>query len=295
MSDSIGFIGLGNMGLPIATNLLNSGFPLRVYNRTRAKAEPLERMGATVVSSPAETATPGGVVFSIVADDAALTQVAVEGDALARTLGPGGVHISMSTVSPDAATRVAQHHEAFGVSYVAAPVFGRPEAAVARKLWVCNSGPSAAKQRVRPILEKLGQTIFDLGDAPGAGHLAKLIGNFWIVSSIEMMAEGFALAEKNGLDPAMVADLLSSTVFACPIFQNYGKIVLSGKYEPAGFRMQLGLKDVRLVLKTADASQVPLPFASLLHDRFIGSVSRGRGDLDWTGITLDVRDSAGLK
>ncbi len=211
-----------------------------------------------------------------------------------KSLGPGGVHVSMSTVSPEVAGRVAQHHAAFGVSYVAAPVFGRPEAAEARKLAVCVSGAADAKTRVRPLLDALGQGVFDMGEEPAAANVAKLVGNFWIMSAIETMAEGFALAEKNGLDPARVVDLLGSTLFACPIYQNYGRMLLSGVFEPAGFRLQLGLKDVNLMLKTAGASHVPLPLASLLHDRLISGVARGRGNLDWTAISLDIRESSGL-
>ncbi len=293
-TETVGFVGLGNMGLPMALNLARAGYPLRVYNRTPGKAGPLQEIGATVARNPADTTAPGGIVFTMVADDDALLEVALGQDALAGRLGPGGVHVSMSTVSPEAATRVAQHHASFGVSYVAAPVFGRPEAAEARRLAICVSGPVDAKARVRPFLEVLGQRVFDMGEEPGAANVAKLVGNFWIMSAIETMAEGFALAEKNGLDPARIVDLLGSTLFACPIYQNYGRMLLAGAFEPAGFRLQLGLKDVNLMLKTAGASHVPLPVASLLRDRMLAGVARGRGNMDWTAVALDVRESSGL-
>lgn len=293
-TETLGFVGLGNMGLPMAMNLARSGYRVRAYNRTPGKAGPLQEIGATVARDPADAAAPGGVVFTMVADDDALLEVALAHDALAGRLGHGGVHVSMSTVSPEAAARVARHHASLGVSYVAAPVFGRPEAAEARKLAICVSGPAAAKARVRPFLEALGQRVFDMGEEPGAANVAKLVGNFWIMSAIETMAEGFALAEKNGLDPARVADLLGSTLFACPIYQNYGRMLLAGAFEPAGFRLQLGLKDVNLMLKTGGASGVPLPVASLLHDRMLAGVARGRGNMDWTAVSLDVRESSGL-
>ncbi len=293
-STTVGFIGLGSMGLPMAANLLRAGYRLRVYNRTPSKAGPVESLGATVVASPADTAVAGGTVITMVADDAALLDVATDGDALARALGPGGLHISMSTVSPAAARRITAHHSGFGVSYLAAPVFGRPEAAAAKRLWICVSGPAEVKARARPLLDAMGQGIFDMGEEPAAANLAKLVGNFWIMSAIETMAEGFALAEKNGVEPSRVAEMLGTTLFACPIFQNYGRILLSGAFEPAGFRMQLGLKDIRLVLGAADASQTPLPVAGLLHGRLTSGVARGRGNLDWTAISMEVLESSGL-
>jgi 3-hydroxyisobutyrate dehydrogenase-like beta-hydroxyacid dehydrogenase len=231
----------------------------------------------------------------MLADDRALEEVAITGDDLARHLGPGGVHVSMSTVSPEMARKVAQHHDRFGVTYVAAPVFGRPEAAAARKLWICVSGSAAAKERVKPILEALGQGIFDMGESPAAAHVMKLVGNFWIMSAIETMAEGLAMAEKNGLDPARAVEMLGQTLFACTIYQNYGRMVLARRFEPAGFRLELGLKDVDLLLKTAGSSKVAMPAASLLHDRMVAGVAKGRGHLDWTAVVLDILEDAGLK
>ncbi|HYK87209.1 MAG TPA: NAD(P)-dependent oxidoreductase [Acidobacteriota bacterium] len=295
MSTTLGFIGTGNMGLPIARNLLGDGYPLRIFNRTAEKAASLATLGARLVSSPSQTAEPGGIVFTMLADDRALEEVAVSGDALAKALGPGGIHVSMGTLSPAAARKVAEHHRAFEVSYLAAPVFGRPEAADARTLWICLSGAHAAKDRVEPILKLLGRSVTDFGEDPGAANVVKLGGNFLLASAVEAMAEMIALAEKNGIAREKMIDLMASTLFACPVYQIYGRALVAQKYRPAGFRMELGLKDITLVLQTAAASKAPMPMASLVRDRLLTGVAKGRGDWDFTAFALAAAEDAGIK
>jgi 3-hydroxyisobutyrate dehydrogenase-like beta-hydroxyacid dehydrogenase len=177
---------------------------------------------------------------------------------------------------------------------LAAPVFGRPEAAAARKLWICLSGPKPAKERVQPMLSALGQAVFDFGEDPGAANVVKLSGNFLIASAIEAMAEAMTLAEKNGIDRARLIDMVAQTMFACPIYQNYGKAVAQEDYMPARFRLFLGLKDIDLVLQTAAASKTPMPLASMLHDRFISAMAKGREELDWAAFALGAWEDAGL-
>ncbi len=295
MNNVVGFIGLGSMGLPIATNLVESGYRLRVYNRTPQKAQSLVDKGAQLANSPADVVEQGGFVISMLANDQALEDIVLGEGGILEKLGSGGVHISMSTVSPATAGRLAQQHEQQGSHYLAAPVFGRPEAAAAKKLWICLSGNEAAKERVLPLLNGLGQKVFDFGEQIGAANVVKLTGNFLIVSALEAMAEAFTLAEKNGIERTQVAELFGQTLFACPIYQNYGRAIAQEQYEPAGFKLSLGLKDVDLVLQTAQESQMPMPLASLVHDRLIAAVAKGRGDIDWTGLALGVSEEAGLK
>jgi 3-hydroxyisobutyrate dehydrogenase-like beta-hydroxyacid dehydrogenase len=295
VNNVVGFIGLGSMGLPIATNLVESGYRLRVYNRTPQKAQSLVDKGAQLANSPADVVEQGGFVISMLANDQALEDIVLGEGGILEKLGSGGVHISMSTVSPATAGRLAQQHEQQGSHYLAAPVFGRPEAAAAKKLWICLSGNEAAKERVLPLLNGLGQKVFDFGEQIGAANVVKLTGNFLIVSALEAMAEAFTLAEKNGIERTQVAELFGQTLFACPIYQNYGRAIAQEQYEPAGFKLSLGLKDVDLVLQTAQESQMPMPLASLVHDRLIAAVAKGRGDIDWTGLALGVSEEAGLK
>lgn len=295
MPETIGFIGLGQMGEPIATNLLAAGHALKVYNRTASKADALKAKGATVVGSLADVATPGGFVFTMVADDRALDSLISAKPSFIEKLGNGGIHVSMSTIAPSTAKRLADEHRKFGVEYVGSPVFGRPEAAASKMMWTCLSGVPAAKQRVRPLLDAIGRGGFDLGDEPSAANVVKICGNFLIASAVEAMAEAFTLAEKNGVDPNVAYSLLTQTLFAAPIYQLYGKFIIDGKFEPARFSMTLGLKDVNLALQAAGLNDMPMPLASLLRDRFLTSLAKGRKDFDWVGIALDVAEDAGLK
>jgi 3-hydroxyisobutyrate dehydrogenase-like beta-hydroxyacid dehydrogenase len=294
MTATIGLIGLGSMGLPMAENLLKSGYKLRIYNRTIAKAQPLVDQGAQAVGCPSEAVESDGIAITMVANDAALEEITLGKTGLAEKLGVGGIHLSMSTVSPATAEKLAEHHRQRGAAYIACPVFGRPDAVAARKIWICLSGRSAAKEQVTPILEALSQGIFDFGEAVGAANVVKLTGNFMIMSAIESMAEAFALAEKNGIDRTKIAELFGQTLFACPIYQNYGRMIASQTYEPAGFKLSLGLKDVTLALQTAQVNQMPMPLASLLHDRLLASVAQGRSEMDWTALALKASEEAGL-
>lgn len=294
MAEEIGFIGVGSMGLPIARNLIAAGYTLRVYNRTASKAEPLAAAGAQVVAQPAEVATPGGIVVTMVADDHALESVVLGDDGIVDRLGPDGVHVSMSTVAPATAARLAEEHQKRGSSYVAAPVFGRPDAAAAKKLWVTISGPQAAKERARPMLEAIGQGIFDFGETPSAANVVKLAGNFLIVAAMEALAEALTLAEKNEVSRTDMMAMLGQTLFSSPIYQNYGKMIAEKRHTPVGFQMALGLKDVNLVLQTAGDATMPMPLASLLHDRLITGLAKGRSGMDWSALSLSVLEDAGL-
>jgi 3-hydroxyisobutyrate dehydrogenase-like beta-hydroxyacid dehydrogenase len=267
MNKVIGFVGLGNMGLPMASNLVEAGYTLRVYNRTAQKAQPLIAQGAELADNPANVVEPDGIAITMLSNDQALEEVVLGENGILDKLGSGGIHLSMSTVSSATANKLAKHHEQRGTHYLAAPVFGRPDAAAARKLWICLSGNGVAKERVLPLLNILGQGVFDFGEEVGAANVVKIAGNFLIISAIEAMAEAFTLAEKNGVERTQIADLFSQTIFGCPIYQNYGRLIATEQYEPAGFKLSLGLKDVTLALQTARDSQMPMPLASLLHDR----------------------------
>lgn len=292
MGETFGFIGLGNMGEPIAANLQRAGFGLRVYNRTASKAAPLVAKGAVQVASPAEVAQLGGIVLTMLADDRAVEEVTLPERSFVEKLGAGGIHLSLSTIAPATARRLAEHHAKYKVEYVASPVFGRPDAAAAAKLWVCLSGASAAKQRVQPILAAISQGVFDFGEDRGSANVVKLCANFMVASTIETLAELLTLAEKNGVSKKAVAEMIGKF---SPMHQGYANQIAEQKFEPPGFRLTLGLKDVNLILQMAAASTTPLPLASLLHDRWLSAVAKGRGGLDWSAIALGVAEDAGLK
>ena len=262
MSETIGFIGLGALGLPMATNLMDSGYGLRVYNRTASKADPLVARGAILANKPVDVVTSGGVVASIIWDDAALESI-VTNDGFLDKLGAGGVHISMATVSPDISKKMAKLHAEHGCAYVEAPIFGRPEAAMARGLVIPFVGPKAAKERVHPLLEAMGgKWIFDLGEEAGAAVLAKLIGNFLFFSAGNSMREMIALARKNSVDPKPIIEMLTSTLLNSPIYQSYGKRMLedSNPYRQTA----IPLKDIGLLRANAQDVDSPTPVADLM-------------------------------
>lgn len=294
MAQEVGFIGIGAMGLPMAENLIAAGYKLRVYNRTASKAAPLIERGAELASNSAHTAISGGVVVTMVSDDAALESLVVGADTIAHRLAPGGVHLSMSTVSPATSRRLAQYHAECRSSYVAAPAFGRPDAARSKQMWLCASGPHAAKEKVRPLFEAMAHKVFDFGEDPGAANVVKLAGNFLIVAAIEALAEALTMVEKSGVDRVETMEMFTQTNFASLVYQGYGSAIARMAHEPPGFRMELGLKDVKLMLEAGAEAGAPLPIAALARERFVSSLAKGRGDLDWSAMALCARDDAGL-
>jgi 3-hydroxyisobutyrate dehydrogenase-like beta-hydroxyacid dehydrogenase len=289
----VGFIGLGNMGSAMARNLLKAGHRLAVYNRTRAKAEMLAAEGARVVEHPGEACT-GDAVITMLADDNAVESVTFGDGNVLASLGVNTVHVSMSTISVALSERLAQAHEKAGRAYVAAPVFGRPEAAAAAKLFIVAAGSAKAVARCQPLFEAMGQKTFNIGETPSAANLVKLSGNFLITSVIESLGEAFALTRKSGIEPHQFLDILTGSLFSAPIYKTYGGLIADQQYEPAGFKMSLGLKDNRLALAVADALSVPMPFASQIHDHMLAAVAQGYGDSDWSGLARLSARNAGL-
>jgi 3-hydroxyisobutyrate dehydrogenase-like beta-hydroxyacid dehydrogenase len=291
----IGFIGLGNMGAGMAANLLKAGHEVTVYNRSAARGDALVAQGAQRAETVAG-ACGGDVVFTMLADDAAVHHVAF-GDVdlaggIVDSLTPGAVHISSSTISVALATQLTRAHADAGQMFVSAPVFGRPEAAAGGKLFVVAAGAPSAVERVAPLLDLIGQQTFVISENPHAANLVKLSGNFLIGSVIESLGEAMALVHKGGVGKQQYLEILTSTLFGAPVYQTYGGLIAEGKYEPAGFAARLGLKDVRLVLEAGEHLEVPLPVASLLRDRFLALVAGGGGDLDWSALaTLADRDA----
>jgi 3-hydroxyisobutyrate dehydrogenase-like beta-hydroxyacid dehydrogenase len=289
----IGFIGLGRMGRGMAANLVKAGHTVTVYNRTAAKADELVRQGARLAGSVAE-ACGGEVAITMLADDAAVDETVFGEHGVLASLAPGATHISSSTISVNLSRRLAAAHGAAEQHYVAAPVFGRPEAAAAAKLFVIAGGEPERLQTLTPVFDTIGQRTFVVSDQQHTANLVKLTGNFLIASVIESLGEVIALVGKAGLDRQQYVDILTSTLFNAPAYQIYGGLIAREEYEPAGFAATLGLKDVRLALAAADELSVPLPIGSLLRDRFLTLLANGGGHLDWSAIATVAGRDAGL-
>ena len=290
---NVGFIGLGRMGVGMAANLLKAGHRLTVYNRARAKAEPLIAQGAGLAASVSD-ACQGDAVVTMLADDAAVEQIAFGDGGIIDRLPPRAVHVSCSTISVALSKRLSEAHAKAGQRFVAAPVFGRPEAAAARRLFVVAAGEPGAIEAVSALLEAFGQKTFVMSDTPQAANLVKLSGNFLIASVIESLGEAIALVEKGGIDPRRYLELLTSSLFDTPIYKNYGGLIVGGSFEPAGFAAPLGYKDIRLALAAAEDLRVPMPVGSLLRDRLLTLLAQGGERLDWSAIGRLPAADAGL-
>lgn len=291
----IGFLGIGNMGEVMARNLMRAGHQLTVYNRTRSRAERIAKDGAKVADSPGAAAAAAQVLITMLADDAAVESVMLGVDGAIAAMPKGALHISMSTVSPELSQRLAAAHRKSGQEYVAAPVFGRPEAAAAAKLFVVAAGEKDQISRARPIFDAIGQRTFEVGERPEMANYIKLMGNFLLMCVLESLGEVFAVARKAEIDPKTVFDVLSGTLFGAPAYNTYGPKIINEEFSPAGFRMPLGLKDIRLAQQAGECVNVPMPFASIIRDRFISAIANGKSELDWSAIALGAAESAGLR
>ncbi len=283
----IAWLGLGNMGAPMAENVAHAGHELAVWNRTRGKAEALGRLGAAVADSPAAACEGAELVITMLADDHAVraTLLGSEGaEPAIDRIRRGATHVSMSTISPFLSKELAQEHGRRGQSYVAAPVFGRPDAAAKALLAVVAAGPRDVVDRCRPVFSLLARETSFVGEEPGRANVVKLAGNVLIASAIEALGEASRLVERWGLEPAEILHVINQSTFRSPVYEAYGKRIAEGAFEPAGFGLRLGLKDLGLALAAAQAVDMPLPAAERLRDAFVRADEQDLHDLDWSVV-----------
>jgi len=287
----IGFIGLGNLGTPIAENILASGHELYVYNRTASKTKPLVDKGAIEVGSVKALAEECAFIITMVSDDKALKMITEGADGLVNNMQRGGVHLSMSTILPLTAEELSQQHIQNGSQYLATPVFGRPDAARARKLNFVVSGDAKLRQQFEQLLKDAGGAgVWDFGDNITAANTVKLCGNFTIAAAMEAIGESAALASNSGVDALKMWNFFGQTIFNAPIYQNYSKIIVNQQFTPAAFTAQLGLKDLNLVLSQAGQVQQKMPLADLLK-RHMLEVIKKDPEMDWSAVATGGQSS----
>ena len=291
---SIAFIGLGSMGSGIAANLVKAGHEVAVWNRSPGKTDDLVAAGARAVDSAADAASDAEIVFSMLSDDHALLSVLHGDEGLFKGLPERALHVSLSTISVATADRVAKEHAERGQRYLSAPVFGRPDAAAAAKLFIVTAGAPADIDEAEPYFQAIGQKVFRVGDKPSAANLVKLCGNFTILAAIETMGEAMTLAEKGGVSKATMHEVLTGTLFDAPVYRNYGQMIVEDRYTPAGFKAPLGLKDMRLAGDAAAALRVPMPLLGVLRDHLLQTIAVEGDDIDWSGIGKTIGRNAGL-
>lgn len=288
----IGFLGLGTMGVNMARNLADAGHEVRVWNRTPGKAASVVERGGVEVPAAAD-AIASGTVLSMLADDRAFRENVLSPGAL-DAAPSGGIHVNMATVSPALAREAAAALAERDVRYLAAPVFGRAEVAAAGELTVLVAGDPAAVDAVAPLLEVIGRRTWRIGDDPAQANLVKILGNYLIANAIQAMAEATTVAERLGGSPDLLMEIMNDSLFPGPIYGGYGRMIAGRRYEPAGFRLELGLKDVRLALTESRGAHVPLAFGSVLEDLFVDALAHGQAGEDWSAVTEATRRRAGL-
>jgi 3-hydroxyisobutyrate dehydrogenase-like beta-hydroxyacid dehydrogenase len=287
----IGFIGLGQMGSAMAANLLKAGHEVTLFNRSPEKLRPLIELGAHAATSIAD-ACRGELVVTMLADDTAVADVAFKKGGIVNVLPKDAIHLSMSTISVALSKRLTEVHARAAQQFVAAPVFGRPDAAAAAKLYIVAAGSPDAVKTCQPLLDVLGQKTFSIGTEPSSANLVKLSGNFLLAAAIEALGEAIALVDKADIDPRVFVDLLTSSLFNAPAYKTYGGLIAESRFEPAHFAAPLGFKDINLALAAAETLRVPMPLGSLLHDRFLRLLAEGGERLDWAAIGgLAARDA----
>jgi 3-hydroxyisobutyrate dehydrogenase-like beta-hydroxyacid dehydrogenase len=288
---TIGFLGLGNMGAPMARRLLAGGYEVVVWNRHGAKAEALIAEGARVAATPAEAAQGKDAVLSMLFDDAANEEVLLGADGVLSAMEPGALHIACSTISVALSERLAVEHAFRGLDYVAAPVFGRPNVAADGKLWIVAAGTEDAIAKARPVLEPMSRGISVAGTRPAQAHAVKVAGNFLITMMIQSLSEAFVFAKASGIDPAMLLETVNSALFQSPFYAVYGKVMLNPPEQP-GATIELGVKDLKLFLQAAEANKVWLTVADLMLDRFEEAIASGLANSDWAGGLLQAAENA---
>ncbi len=282
------------MGAGMARNLLRAGHEVTVYNRTREKAETLRSNGAQVADSPAEAVREAEAVFTILSDDRAVADVVFGENGIASALKKGAAHVSSSTISVEFGRKLNEEHTRRGQVFVAANVFGRPEAAEKKQLIVVAAGESSTIERLRPLFDAVGKKTFIAGDEPWNANAMKLCGNFMIASMLETFSEAFATLRKAELNHHLFLEIVNE-LFASPVYKNYGQIVADERFDPAGFELKLGLKDVRQAIEAAERFGVAMPFASVIRDHLISAMAHGQEKLDWSSIALVLTRSAGIE
>ena len=289
----IGVVGPGHMGGAFARNLLADGLHVLAFDRNPAHVAALRKEGADGAVKMADLRACDIVVSSL-PDDHALEAVALDAGGLADILRKDAIHISMSTISPGMSRRLAEAHAARHQGYVAAPVLGNPDLAHSRKLFVLAGGHPNAIEQARPVLERLGQRVFVVSDDAAAANLMKLAGNVLTAATLQSMGEVLALLRKGGVDQQVAFDVLTNSLFDGKVHKAYGGKILHEHYSPAGMTAPLAVKDLRLALAEAEREAVPMPTASLVHDRLVGVIARGWAELDWSALGLLAARDAGL-
>jgi 3-hydroxyisobutyrate dehydrogenase-like beta-hydroxyacid dehydrogenase len=289
----IGWIGLGNMGQPMSTRLLEAGYQVTVYNRNAAKAADVVKAGAKLVKSPKEAATGADVVFTMIADNAALEAVTLGADGAVAGLKPGAILVDMSTVEPVGSSKVNAAVEAAGGKFLRAPVTGSTVLAKAGTIGILASGDKTAYEKALELFKILGKAQFYLGGGEEARYM-KIALNMMIGTSMQMFAESLVLGTKAGLNRQQMIEVICGSVVGSPFIQYKAKPLAEGNYAPA-FSTRLMEKDFDLALGMAKKDGVPLPVTAIVRQMLSAAHNTGKADMDFSAVTMLLEELAGMK
>ncbi len=276
----IGFLGLGQMGTPMALRLVAAGHELTVWNRSEGRADPLIKEGAVLAGTPAEAELGAEAVITMLFDDAATENVLFGDNGLMDALSPGALHISCSTISVALSERLTEEHARRGHQFVAAPVFGRPNIAEEGRLWIVVAGAEDAVTKARPLFEPFSRGVSVVGEEPRQAHAVKLGGNFMISAMIHSMSEAFVYAKAQGVDPEAFIETINHALFQSPLYEAYAKVMLHPPEHP-GATMGLGAKDLKLLREAAASRGASLSLADNMAEIFAEAQRIGIGGEDW--------------
>ncbi len=290
----IGFIGLGRMGHAIAGRLKTAGLDLIVYDRSPERMQEFAAAGTKIAASVKQACDDRDLVITMLPDDAALEQVALDPGGICESLPAGRIHMIMGTHGPAAVRACAERHEREGQLTINTPVLGRPDIAAAGQLGIVIGGPEDVVHRCKSVIDAVARRVFKAGDRPEHSAIVKLANSLVLACAIEAMGEGFSLVRKYGVDAKVLYEVMTEGLFAAPAYKGYGKLIADEDYAKVGFTVDLGLKEVRLILSAADKQHVPLPALHVLHDRLLSLVAHANGGKDWAFIAHEQARTAGL-
>jgi len=290
----VGFIGLGRMGQAMARRLIDGKHDVGVYNRTAEKLKALTELGARPLDSIHAAANYGDAVFTMVADDAAVLEVVSKSGGLLQSLPKRGIHVCAGTHSVAAMQQLKKLHADAGQVLLATPMLGRPEVVASGQAGMVLGGGRQSLDRCRPLFTAIARRAFEAGPDPVAAAAIKIANNFVLGCAIEAMGEGFSLVRKYDVMPDVFLDVMTDGLFACSAYKIYGKIIAEERYQPAGQRAILGLKDANFALEAGGAVGVPLPSGNVWRDRLVGAVAHGEAEHDWAVMAKDQARASGL-
>lgn len=278
----VGFLGLGNMGAPMASNLLKAGFSVVVWNRTESKARPLLEKGAVWADNPQQVAEKSDVVITMLADARAVREVLFGTEGVVASNRRGTRILEMSTISPTDSVAIAQEVSKHGMVMIDSPVSGSPKAAADAALTAIVGGDSEVVESVKPILQTMAKNVFYMGPN-GMGCSMKLVNNVVLAATLTGFAEAFVLGKKAGLPPQKMLDVILQGSARCPLLEFKGKAIVERNFVPT-FALRLMRKDLSLALATANDVKAPMPLTSFLNELHQAAIAQGLGDRDFSAI-----------